>query len=290
MKKVLVLLAALLIATPAMAATNVDIECSQVGETKVVRVDYTVTRTTEEPRLRAVALNISVSTGTIDAISNFRSGESTQADPGYGIFPANFGRYIVPATPDWGHADYTPAAEAGDKGAPTGIPSSAIVVELGSLYDPDLASTEAPLDTSVSGDPLFEITVSDDCIVTITKEDLYRKSLVMEDGNPPDTDNMGTGQTCVVSTDPYPDTCWSAVNCPGQTLGDATCDGNVNIMDILKVKQSWAKSFGEAGYNCCADFTRTCIVNIMDVLRLKQNWAASGLGGDLTQACPATCP
>lgn len=90
----------------------------------------------------------------------------------------------------------------------------------------------------------------------------------------------------------YPNmgTCWDLFHCPGQPLGDATCDGKVNVMDIFKVKQSWLKNFGEVGYNQCADITRDCKVNLMDILKVKQNWLASGLGGDGTQSCPTTCP
>ena len=76
-------------------------------------------------------------------------------------------------------------------------------------------------------------------------------------------------------------------NVRGQTLGDATCDGNVNAVDIFKLKQSWLKSFGEAGYNCCANFTQDAAgVNAVDLFRLKQNWLASGLGGNLNVTCP----
>jgi len=92
----------------------------------------------------------------------------------------------------------------------------------------------------------------------------------------------------ILFTDPDPTicTCWELFHCPGQPVGDATCDGKVNAVDMFKLKQSWLKSYGQVGYNCCADFNQNNVVNAVDIFILKQNWLASGLGGDGTQSCP----
>jgi hypothetical protein len=201
MKKVLFVLAALLITTPAMAIVNVT--CTDEGS-GVCRIDYDFS-SGETEKLRGIALTISVDAGQITAISDFKVGESGQSnktgDPvkGYGIFPANFGRYITdPCSPDWGVSGYTPAAEAGDKGAPTGIPSAAIVVELGSLYDPTIPAN-APDATGT----LCKITVSENCTVTIDAEETYRGGVVMEDSNPPaGGDNMPS--QCTMTLECFP--------------------------------------------------------------------------------------
>jgi hypothetical protein len=72
-------------------------------------------------------------------------------------------------------------------------------------------------------------------------------------------------------------TCWDANQCAGQTLGDADCNGKISSPDLVKLKQSWNKSKGQIGYNCCADFTHDGKVQAPDLVRLKQNWLKSGL-------------
>lgn len=61
---------------------------------------------------RAFALDITVDRGTIDAISDFAVGDDNH---GYGIFPANFSRYITVdaqtgQVSDWAVEGYTPVA------------------------------------------------------------------------------------------------------------------------------------------------------------------------------------
>ncbi|MFH1615770.1 MAG: DNRLRE domain-containing protein [Planctomycetota bacterium] len=80
--------------------------------------------------------------------------------------------------------------------------------------------------------------------------------------------------------------CWDASHCPGQPIGDATCDGTVNALDMLRLKLSWMKCYGDPAYNCCADFDQNGCVNALDMLRLKLNWLKTGLGGDGTITCP----
>ena len=106
-----------------------------------------------------------------------------------------------------------------------------------------------------------------------------------------------------VRAEPIPenwlDTCWDPAHCPGQSRGDANCDGKINVLDLNMIKRSWLRSYDNPGgpdctwpntcYNCCANFSQDHTgVNVLDLSILKDrwNWLASGLGGDGTQACP----
>ncbi|MHC4497795.1 MAG: DUF7901 domain-containing protein, partial [Planctomycetota bacterium] len=48
----------------------------------------------------------------------------------------------------------------------------------------------------------------------------------------------------VLFTDPDPNlgTCWDPLECAGQTCGDATCDGQVNLDDLAALKAAWGMS------------------------------------------------
>ncbi len=87
MRKLSVFLAALLLATPAMAAVHIIVESTD----STAAIKYA----TDGERVRAFALDITVNKGKIVGISDFIRGESTAEKPGYGIFPGNFGRYIT---------------------------------------------------------------------------------------------------------------------------------------------------------------------------------------------------
>lgn len=144
MKNFVVTLAVLLLAGSAWA--DVTISVVDNGDA-TADITYNVT---SGPLVRAFALDITVDVGTIDGISGYIKGESTEADPGFGIFPANFARHITVDAgtgdvADWDIADYTPVADAADPGALDGLGTAGITVEMGALYSPtDDASTEAP--------------------------------------------------------------------------------------------------------------------------------------------------
>jgi hypothetical protein len=134
------------------------------------------------PLVRAFALDITVEKGTIDAISGYIRGESTAANPGFGIFPGNFNRHITvdPDTSevaDWSIAAYTPVADAGDPGALGGLGTAGITIEMGALYYPaDDASPESP---PAAGE-LCTVTVSEDCTMSIALNEL-RGGVVLTD-------------------------------------------------------------------------------------------------------------
>jgi len=140
MKKYALMLAVALLAAPASAVVNITaVDMDAAGPGLVAQISYACTA---GEKVAAFALDIQVDGGAvITAVGGYKVSVSTAASKGYGIFPANFDRYITVnaqgGVDDWGVAGYTPAAEAGDKGALGGIGTSGITVEMGALYKGD---------------------------------------------------------------------------------------------------------------------------------------------------------
>jgi hypothetical protein len=132
---------------------------------------------------RAFALDIMVDAGKITEVGNFFVGECNDSN-GYGIFPASFGRYINPASPNWAdvNVNYTPVADACDLpgGTQGGIDTNGITIEMGSLYDASKGKGP-PEDSGM----LCSIWVDSDCRVDLALN-VGRAGIVMEDGNSPD--------------------------------------------------------------------------------------------------------
>jgi hypothetical protein len=174
MKKLCLVLAMLLLATPALAAVRVIIE--PAGDTAAIKY------ATDGEKVRAFALDITADKGVITGISGFIRGESTAAKPGYGIFPANFSRYIT-VDPDsgevanWDVNDYTPVADPCDPGALGGLGTSGITVEMGALYYPtDDASPNAPPNSGT----LFKLALSEKANLTVALNEV-RGGVVLTD-------------------------------------------------------------------------------------------------------------
>jgi hypothetical protein len=163
MKKLSLVLAALLFTTPAWAVVRITVEPS--GKTA------TINYATDGEKVRAFALDITVDKGVIVDINDFIQGESTKEKPGYGIFPANFARHIT-VNPDtgevakWNIKDYTPIADPCDPGAlpKSGLGTYGITIEMGALYYPtDDSSPNAPLNQG----KLFKLILSEQAKLTI---------------------------------------------------------------------------------------------------------------------------
>ena len=263
MKQITLALVVVLLATPAWASVSITI--TDLGDGKAA-IDYSGTELA-----RAFALDVTVDAGTIDAISDFAVGDDNN---GYGIFPANFSRYItVDATngqvTDWAVEGYTPVADPNDPGALGGLGTNGITIEMGSLYD-----TKAP---ALQG-RLCVITCSEACKVTVTTN-ATRGNVVLEDASEATVDlsgatNVQIGGT-VSYTGPQPDEwqavgkpdCWIASINARQCKGDAdgTSQGkqkywvSTNDLDVLIA--AWNKSFAEIDGQTagsvpliCADF------------------------------------
>jgi len=292
MRKVIFILAVVMLATPAWA--TVAITATDLGDGKVA-IDYSGTEL-----VRAFALDITVDAGTINAISDYAVGDDNN---GYGIFPANFSRHITvdAATGeviDWAVEGYTPVASADDPGALGGLGTNGITIEMGSLYDTKAPATEGRL---------CIITCSESCKLTVAPN-ATRGNVVLEDTSEATLDMTGATDIVIGGTGgytgPQPDEwqavgqpdCWCASINPRQCHGDT--DGisqgkqkywvSTNDLDVLIA--AWNKSFeqidGQAAGNVpliCADFDHLpqgknkyrISTNDLDIL--IANWQAADL-------------
>ena len=260
MRKVIFALTVAILATPAWA--DVSITATDLGG-GVVAIDYSGTELA-----RAFALDITVDAGTIVDINDYAVGDD---NGGYGIFPANFNRYIVvdAATgevADWAVDGYTPVADANDPGALGGLGTNGITIEMGSLYETQAPALEGRLCT---------ITVGATCTVTVTTN-ATRGNVVLEDATEAVVDLTGaTGVQVTVAplsplyTGPRADQweavgkpdCWCAISNPRQCHGDAdgTSQGKqkywVSTNDLDALISAWNKPLESlSGNQICADF------------------------------------
>ena len=87
--------------------------------------------------------------------------------------------------------------------------------------------------------------------------------------------------------DPTVGTCWDYLECSGQPTGDATCDGMVNLGDLVALKAAWGKTAPWTPPSCCADFDHTGAVNLGDLVILKMFWGTGlYLPSKTNQSCP----
>ena len=54
--------------------------------------------------------------------------------------------------------------------------------------------------------------------------------------------------------------------------GDINGDGHVDMLDLLKLAESWARSEGESGYNSACDLTGDKHVDVVDLLMLADDF------------------
>lgn len=253
---------ALLLAAPAMgtvAVTCVD----EGGGSGICQISYTVTG--EPAKVRAFALDVTVDNGaTIETVTNYPEGEGNK----YGIFPGSID-LTDPNVPIWND----PIAPSSDPGAGgTGLGTNRVIIEMGSLYDPDVYS--GPADANM----LLKLGLGDnggtvsDCNVVIVVEPT-RGGVVLENG-----DVVGiTSPGCKVEFGEPPPACWLwAAQCYGDCHGD---DGDVDADDFLLFKGAFGASAGQPDYDPCADLDRDDDIDADDFLVFKANFGASGLSG-----------
>jgi hypothetical protein len=240
------------------APTFADVTISVAGNGDVT---YT---STESERIRAFALDISVSTGVINEIREYKEdGYSTSGSKGYGIYMTAID-LTNPADPCWGDPVADPAENPHSVGK---IPGSAITVELGSLYD---GETNAPVQATGK---LCRLCVSEACDVTIAlNTDIG--GIILE-GDPPTSAALNVasgGSITEVNCEPggKPE-CWlndqfcrgdggSAANYPDGGAGD----GVVNTDDWPPFRDSFQKTYPDGSYNPCGDFNMDGTVNTDD--------------------------
>lgn len=254
MKRLICLLAVLLMAAPTFA--DVTISVASNGE-----VTYT---STEAERIRAFALDITVSTGVINEIREYKEdGYSTSGSKGYGIYMTAID-LTNPADPCWGDPVADPAENTHSCGK---IPGSCITVELGSLYD---GEDNAPVQTEGK---LGRLCVSAACDVTIAlNTDIG--GIILE-GDPPTSAALnpasGGSITEVNCASPPGPVCWQNDQfCrgdggqAGQDGLGGPGDGWCNTDDWPPFRDSFQKTYPDAAYNPCGDFNMNGVVNTDD--------------------------
>ncbi|HUT29490.1 MAG TPA: hypothetical protein VMX13_06845 [Sedimentisphaerales bacterium] len=85
-------------------------------------------------------------------------------------------------------------------------------------------------------------------------------------------------------------TCWDPCKCAGQPFGDATCDGDIgmiNFLDLGQLKVAFFSCKGDPNYNCCGDFNHDLCINFLDLGILKVNFFTTGYQPSTgNQTCP----
>jgi hypothetical protein len=225
MKKLVLFLALILLALPAMAAVTVT--CTNTADTNEAVISYTQD---SAGQIRGWGLEVTVDSGaTIDDCIPAYIGESNETTKGYGIFVRNI---VISggAVSDYGN----PATDLG---------TDTVILELASLYDPDNEANEAP---GTSGDHCT-LVVSDDCNMTITQYALSG-GVVDKDGNTP-AGLASPLATCQIDAPEVCD-CW----------GDLTADNQVAKVDV---QAALNHIFGNGGtapdFNVPSDASTICV-------------------------------
>jgi len=206
MKKLILVLAIALCASQAFGVLDVYLE--RQGTSNVVDVKYSGAGTTTATRPRAFALELTITGGTFDSFvsGSHYQGESTAANPKYGIYPATIDIDSAGTVIGYG----TPQAVNGDPGAGVGFTTDTLVLEFGSLY---VGEVNAP---AASG-TLCSLNFTSGSEITMVDEDTYRGGLVFEDGS-----QGAVSDTLVLTTPPSPATIPVPAN--GSTNVDLTTD------------------------------------------------------------------
>jgi len=156
MKRIILILAVLALAVPAMADVEIQLIPTATG------FDIAYDANSEDGLVRAFALTVSIDGGaTIDSVTPAIVGESTEGNLGYGIFPGSI-TIVGDAVTD----DGTPVA--------SGLGTGTVILEMGSLYVD--ADPNAPGKMGV----LCSVVVTGSGTVTVAEEPI-RGGVVMED-------------------------------------------------------------------------------------------------------------
>jgi hypothetical protein len=177
MKKIIFILVVLAFGACASATVKIIVE----GQNGIAAIKYA----TDGEKVRAFALDVKLSAGTVTGISDYIKGESTITEPnhlGYGIFPARFSQYIsvdagTGEVTSWDVNDYNPLADPCDPGSLGGLGTGGVTLEMGSLYYP-------PADSSPNAPPnaglLCKLAISQSAKVTVTAN-AVRGGIVLTD-------------------------------------------------------------------------------------------------------------
>lgn len=280
MKKLIVILAIVMVASPVMAAVTVS--CAQVGTTNSFTVSYGGASATDpNSAVRGFALDISVSNGTISGV--------TCSNSSYYIYPGSI-QISGGSVQSYGSC----ICSSTYPGTNPGLGTSAVTVEMGSLY----TGTTKP---ATSG-TLMTVSTTSTLPATVTiAANSARGGVVMEN---PNFALSGTLSTCILAGgDCFPSAyttytdwksagkpnCWCGTNgtapiwkfqCYGD--GDNTTETlskyRVYTNDYWKLMSNWKKKITDATWDRCSDFDHKSEtlskyrVYTNDYWRMMSNW------------------
>jgi hypothetical protein len=290
MKKILFVLAALVFASPALAAVNIT--AVQVGAPAEGRVQISWDASTETNLVRAFGLNV-----TLDNDANVVSATGMSTD--YWVYPGTIVIAADGTITDAGSiaAEYDDLPSDTLPGPPDG---NGVTLECASLYAPvGPGSPNAPAKSGI----LAELVVNKSCVLCISANvsRAGATGVVME--NPDEVvtvnypavclDVVVDGEECLKDTDPGYATwealgkgdCWCYRHqCQGDADGVAAFLRYVNLEDLNILKAEFGKTITElqaADSHGCADFDHTVTfgrpVALSDLNILKANFGVAGL-------------
>ncbi|MHC4221513.1 MAG: hypothetical protein ACYST9_03750 [Planctomycetota bacterium] len=258
MKRTIIVLAILMIATPAMAAVNIT--TAQGAECEVI-VSY---ENTNVNKVRAISLDIQVSTGSIVTV--------TEVSDQYTIYP---GSIVVdpcdPGEPGDGVV-VAPGSAICDgsefEGTLLGLGTAGMTLEMASLY---LGAPNAPNDTGI----VCKFIIDSDATVTVT-ENTIRGGVVMEDPQ----EDPG-----VVLPAPFSATC--GCTCVGDLVDDGQ-PAPVSVPDLMKMlnwivgDDNMVIETHELNYTTCADLIDDSnpagdVVSVPDLMNLLNRLVGNAL-------------
>jgi len=231
MKRLILVLAIIAIATPAFALT-VTVTKPVDGQ---LQVKYAGADPANLPRAFALDLTIG-SPATFTGITNYFVGEcNTPPNTGYGIYPARITFDVNDDVNSWGN----PLANPSDAGASgTGIGTNHLILEFASLY----VDGNAPSTSGTLCDLTYNCNSGSNLAVSMTDEATYRGGVVLEDGT--QFDVVGSLTVCVSDCFPSSFTtfaawtsmgkpsCWCNTAAPWPTAtGNYQCDGDADAKD-----------------------------------------------------------
>jgi hypothetical protein len=85
-----------------------------------------------------------------------------------------------------------------------------------------------------------------------------------------------------------PPTCWDNITqCAGQSRGDGTCSGQINLADLFALKAHFGKCAPWLPSECCSDYNQSGCINLADLFVLKANFGTGPyVPSTLNQNCP----
>jgi hypothetical protein len=250
MKKIAVVLLALLMTAPVMA--DVVISVAAGPGPNDVTISYDASGEGEAPRAFALEIDLTDPETTIEEVN---------------CVNADYHVYIGSISIS-GEGEVT-----GEGSCDCGGDSNSVCIEMGSIEpDPAPALTGDLVILTLGGctPDTGEATVA-------VAEKVISGGVVMEDPEQEVTVDSPGGAVAVALGNCRIPNCQDPIECAGHASGDATCDGSVNLGDLLALKAVFGEVAPWTDPECCSDFDNNGAVNLGDLLILKPNFGALGL-------------